>query len=197
MNGALRSGEGLGRRCAIDLCNAGYASNGQVVKAAESVFNALGPALDLNSPINAYRGLRSSPTDYLAALNPNISPPTRVEEPGFVFAAPTPEEAAFYQGKDAWWARPDPPSMLLQLEIHRAICIPHPDDRSRELVAHLARTRRVNPSPTRPKPEHQHPTQLESAKGQLIVAPGSRWAASASAPPGHESVTVILRQVLD
>ena len=191
VNEALRSGHGLDAACAADLDWAGYSSNGDFAAAAAAAFTALGPVLELPSPVTVYRGLSVRPGSSLAG---SLPPGGVFQDPGFAFAAATAEEAAYYTTDEAWWVAaardPSARSVVLELEVSRGVCIPHPEHRSRALVAHLARTRQVG-ADRLGRPEHQHPTALERAFGQVIVPSGSRWQVVDQPAPGR----VRLRQM--
>jgi len=194
VNRALRStGTGaLSESCAADLDWAGYESNAAVVAAAEQLYAELGAAVELDNPLTAYRGVLVPPHTPLSMLLDQPTPRQVFIDPGFVFAATSEEDAAFFKSPDAWWSESarDPAArpLLLVLEIRRAICIPDPRHRSRALVSHLARTRRAGPDQFAGA-RRQSPTAIERAMGQVVVAPGSRWEVLGSGPrPGSVSL---------
>ena len=197
VNRALRSTGTvtLSEPCAADLDWAGYESNAAVVAAAERLYSELGAAVELDTPLTAYRGLLAPPNTPLAMLLHQPTPGQVFIDPGFVFGAASEEDAAFFPSPDAWWSGsardPSAQPLLLVLEIRRAICIPDPRHRSCALVSHLARTRRAGPDQFTGVRRHA-PTALERAMGQFVVAPGSRWEV---AGPGQRPGTVFLRQL--
>lgn len=176
INDRLRRGQNLKADPGAMLDWHGYASLKAFVKDANAMFDELGDATRLDQPIRVYRGIGvGAENEYdtfdfwgLRALLQGSGDLTgaHLVDPGFGFAAPTAHVASTFDGTDArvhevQW------KVMLELTITRALCIPAPEYRSKDL------TRALHPS-----------SFLRTATGQVIIPRGSTWNVTGVVPAG-------------
>jgi hypothetical protein len=167
----------------------GYASHQQFFDDAMRAFAQLGSDLDLDEPIEAFRGVGIPPAtnwgsfdiwgirEHLESGKPWQA--TVVEDLGFAFASPSEPTAQIYDGSDAHhidleWR------VLCTMEIRRCLCIPDQIYRTPQLMRHLYAD-----------------YYLRRANGQVIIPPISRWRITEVTPdPETKTVRVRMQQLV-
>lgn len=189
LNRCLRTGDTMDGGPGPMMDWNGYASHQQFFDDSMRVFTQLGSSLDLDEPIEAFRGIGIPPAsdwdsfdiwgirDHLESGAPWR--PTDVEDPGFAFASPSEPTAQRYDGSDVH--RVDPQwRVICTMEIHRGLCIPDQIYRTPQLMRHLYA-------------DHF----LRRADGQVIIPPVARWRITEVTPdPETKIVRVRMQQLL-
>lgn len=178
INDRLRRGQNLKADPGAMLDWYGYESLKAFAKDANAMFDELGDATRLDEPIRVYRGIGLGAANEYDSfdfwglrellLGGGDLTGSHLVDPGFGFAAPTAHVASAYDGTDAHvhdvqW------KVMLELTITRALCIPSPEHRSKDL------TRALHPS-----------SFLRTATGQVIIPRDSTWNVTRVLPAGAD-----------
>jgi hypothetical protein len=166
INRLLRSGRSLSGGAGATVDYAGYQSMQGFVDNAVGVFTDLGTALTLSEPITLYRGIGIpiQPDEYdpdIAGIGEHLRTDgpwqSRFLDLGFSFASGSAEIALLYDGS-ASGQHPRTMSVLVELSVHRGLCLPKLEYRSQTLFDHLFST-----------------SYLDATNGQVVFPPGTRW----------------------
>lgn len=107
----------------------GFDSYADFESSAAEVFDTLGAEVRLDGgPITVYRGTRTDTHDFSTWL-----PGQTTADAGYLFAALDDDTARRYMGGREWERGPEEAPALLKLEVHSALVIPDPAERSLEL----------------------------------------------------------------
>ena len=134
----------------------GFDSYARFESAAAGVFDTLGTEVRIDGgPITVYRGTRTNIHDFFSTWLPGQS----VADKGYLFAAMDEDTARSYMGGPEWERDHERAPALLKLEVHSALVVPGPAERSLKLSGAT------------------YPQQfLREAIGQVIVPPVlNRW----------------------
>jgi hypothetical protein len=190
INRDLRAGTPLTSDPGAMLDWNGYTSLGHFHDDAMKMFSEVGEDLTLDGPVRAYRGIGIPPADFWGYSDPfGIGAHLRggdalsgdlLVDPGYGFAALDEDLARSYDGSDGNREEPEF-KVLLDIEVHRALCVSSVAHRSRELVELL-----------------HNVTFLSNAPCQLILPPGSQFRVLDVEEPGADGwMRVRIRQVVD
>lgn len=184
LNRCLRSGDTMEGGPGPMMDWRGYESHQRFFDDAMRMFERIGSDLDLDEPIEVFRGVGIPPANawetfdlwgiraHLESGNP--WQPTVVEDPGFMFASPSEAFAESFDGSDAnriaseW-------RVVCMMEIRSGLCIPDPIYRTPELMRRL-----------------HNKDFLSGAGGQVIIPPVSQWRIT-DVVPDHITKTVRVR----
>jgi len=182
LNRCLRGGDSLEGGTGAMMDWNGYASLQQYFDDAMRAFEHLGSSLDLDEPIEAFRGIGLHPAEGWGSFDTwgirshlestDAWEPTVVEDRGFAFASPCEATAQRYNGPH----RTDPDwRVICVMEIRRGLCVPDQIYRTPQLMRHLYAD-----------------SYLRHADGQIIIPPTARWLIT-SVTPDPETKTVRVR----
>lgn len=184
LNRRLRSGDTMEGPAGMWMDQANYESHQQFFDDAMRIFGEVGSDLDLDEPIEVFRGVGIPSADApgsfdLWGIRAHLESgtywrPTVVEDPGFTFTSPSETLAQRYDGSADSHIAPEW-KIVCTIKIRRGLCIPARAYRTPQLMRHL-----------------DHNKTLSTAIGQVIIPPVSRWHIT-EATPDHETNTISVR----
>lgn len=141
-------------------CIAGYNSYDQLIRQVDEAFGALGAGLQLDQPVQALRGASAATHDVLG-----LAVGDTFADPGYMFATSSMGAALYYAERHESYGAGSASPLLLRLNLHSALYIPAPEQRTRELVE------LVDAYPL-----------LKDAVAQYVVPANSTWRIDAIGP---------------